>query len=187
VSTILVCSECFEENPKGSVRCSRCGSQLTVPSLWRAARSPSPLSIGGLPINPEAMRALGNRSGPRRITMWGVLAVVAISIIVLQLSPTIRRAPNPISDLRATLITAHSIDVTWTSTDSYSNGLQFFALRMAPNSGTNLKRESRYVVSNQAGITGLSSGTRYVVSVTSVATNGMRSRPAVMYVTTKRL
>jgi hypothetical protein len=34
--------------------------------------------------------------------MWGVLAVVAILIIVLQLSPTIRRAPNPISDLRGT-------------------------------------------------------------------------------------
>jgi hypothetical protein len=119
--------------------------------------------------------------------MLGVLAGVAILIIVLQLSPTIRRAPNPISDFHPTLITAHSIDVTWKSIDSYSNGLRFFALRMAPTSGTGPKHATRFVVSNQAGITGLSSDTRYVVSVTSVAVNGMRSRPDVIYVTTKSL
>ena len=187
MSTILVCSECFEENSKGSARCSRCGNQLAARSHWSQPQSHPSLAIGGMPINPEAMRALANRSGPRRITMLGVLAGVAILIIVLQLSPTIKRAPNPISKLHTTLVTAHSIDVTWTSIDSYSNGLRFFALRMAPTSGTDSVRGARFVGSSQGGLTGLSSGTRYVVSVTSVATTGLRSKSAVIYVTTKSL
>jgi hypothetical protein len=187
VSTILICSECFEENTKCSVRCSRCGNQLTAPSLWSKPRTETSLVIGGLPINRAAMHALGNRSGPRRVTMLGVLAGVAILIIILQLSPTIKRAPNPIRNLRETLVTAHSIEVAWTSVDSYSNGLRFFAVRIAPTPGTDPLRGAHLVASDHGCMTGLSSGTRYVMSVTSVATNGLRSKSSVIYVTTKSL
>ena len=117
--------------------------------------------------------------------MWGVLLGVALLIIVLQLSPTSKRAPNPIVDLHATLVTSHSVAVAWKSVDTYANGLRYFAVQITSRPESNPLRGAALVGIDAGSKSGLTSGTSYVISVTSVATNGAQSKPTVLYVVTK--
>jgi hypothetical protein len=184
VSTPAVCPECLEESPVQSSRCSRCGTSLGAARPIPRTEPKSPLAIGGLPFNREGILELKDRSVPRRKTLLGALGAVAILIFVLQLSPTTKRAPTPIRDLHATWVTTHSIAVAWQSTDRTSDGLRFFAVRISQTLGSDPTRGAALVTTNTSGTNGLLSGTRYVVSVTSVATNGRRSAADVIYVTT---
>ena len=131
------------------------------------------------------MLELKDRELPRRTTLLGVLGAVAILIFVLQLSPTTKRAPTPIQDLHATLVTDHSITVAWQSTDRTSDGLRFFAVRISRTLGSDPINGAALVTTNTSGANGLLTRTRYVVSVTSIATNGRRSATDVIDVTTK--
>ncbi len=122
---------------------------------------------------------------PRRTTILGTLGAVAILMVVLQLSPTTSRAPTPIHDLHATSVTEHSIAVTWKSTDRTSDGLQFFAVRISRTPGSDPTKDATLVTNSTSSTGGLLARTTYVVSVTSVATNGRKSATDVIYVTTE--
>jgi hypothetical protein len=185
VSALVVCPDCFEESSIESTRCSRCGTSLGVARPVPRTEPKSPLTIGGLPFNREGLLDLKDRVVPRRTTVLGALGVVTILMVVLQLSPTTKRAPTPIHDLRATLVTDHSIAVTWNSSDRTSDGLRFFAVRISQTLGSDPTKGAALVTTVSSGVSGLLPRTTYVVSVTSIATNGRRSATDVIYVTTK--
>ena len=185
MSGIAICPQCFEENPSGSSRCARCGHQLDV-RPGRLQPSPEvPRVIGGLPVNQQAMHDMRERLVPRRISILGVLVVVAALIVVLQITPVSKKAPTPIRGLHATLVTNDSIGVTWTSHDRISNGLRYFAVQITEGVPANPVAFSQLVTISIDDVTGLKPDTAYVVSVTAVATNGRRSPTAAIDVTTK--
>lgn len=186
MSSIVVCPDCFEENVKGSVRCARCGVDFSATRQIPRQNAEAPLTIGGMPFNRAAMEEIVKSRAPRRITILGVLAVVAVLIAVLQLSPTMKRAPTQVRNLRTTLVTSHAIYVAWTSSDTYSNGLSFFALQAVETSSGGPQHRGRLLSTTSGSFTGLLRHTNYVITVTSFATNNTHSPTAVIYVTTQK-
>jgi hypothetical protein len=75
--------------------------------------------------------------------------------------------------------------VTWNSSDRTSDGLRFFAVRISQTLGSDPTKGAALVTTVSSGVSGLLPRTTYVVSVTSIATNGRRSATDVIYVTTK--
>ena len=123
---------------------------------------------------------------PRRVTLLGVLIVVAALIVVLQLTPATKTAPTAIRDLHATLVTSHSIGVTWTSSDRTTNGLRYFALRVNEGVPPAPVAFANMMTTTIDDVTGLRPNTLYVVSVTAVAIDGRRSRTATIEVSTSK-
>ncbi len=184
MSSIAVCPQCFEESPGGSPRCARCGHELVARRGGVRSSRETPLVVGGLPVNPQAMREMRDRLVPRKVTIAGVLVVVAALIVVLQLTPATKKAPTPIQRLHATLVTSDSIGVTWTSSDRPSNGLRYFALRVTEGVPADPVASASLMTTTIADVTGLKPNTAYVVSVTAVATDGRRSPTTAIDVTT---